>query len=158
MMVDACSVSGSPTCLARSLKLHLVLEESDHRGIADRQGGLDEGGVGEGLGVVAEVGVGGGVELLGQEAEGVGEVEEVVEQLGRFVDTACGGEGLDQPEGAREEGAFGAGQAVLAGWVAVQQGAAGAELVAYGLDGGPDSRRVARFEVEEGKDEDGGVE
>ena len=34
-------------------------------GVADGQGGLDEGGVGEGLGVVAEVAVGGGVDLLG---------------------------------------------------------------------------------------------
>jgi hypothetical protein len=61
------------------------------------------------LGVVAEVAVGGGVDLLGQEAERVGEVEEVVEQLGRLVDPARRGEGLDQPERAWEEGAFAAG-------------------------------------------------
>jgi predicted AAA+ superfamily ATPase len=46
----------------------------------------------------------------------------------------------------------------LAGRVAVQQWAAGAELAAYGFDGGPDPRRVARFKVQEGKDEHGGVE
>jgi hypothetical protein len=62
---------------------------------------LDEGGVGEGLGVVAEVAVGSGVDLLGQEAERVGEFQEVVEQLGRFVDPAGAGQGLDQPERAR---------------------------------------------------------
>jgi len=67
-------------------------------GVADGQGGLDECGVGEGLGVVAEVAVASGVDLLGQEAERVGEVEEVGEQLGRFVDAAGAGEGLDQPE------------------------------------------------------------
>src|SRR4029450_4898821 len=112
-------------------------------GVADGEGGLDEGGVGEGLGVVAEVAVGGGVDLLGEEAERVGEVEEVVEQLGRLVDPAGAGEGLAQPERAGKEGAFGAGEAVLAGRVAVQQGAAGAELVAHGLDGGPDPERVS---------------
>ena len=31
-MDDASSVRSSPTCLARSLEFHLVLEESDHRG------------------------------------------------------------------------------------------------------------------------------
>src|SRR4030095_13276399 len=65
---------------------------------------------------------------------------------------------LDQPDRRGEEASFGAGEAVLAGRVAVQQGAAGTELVVHGLDGGPDSGRVARFEVQEGKDEDGGVE
>ena len=30
--------------------------------------------------------------------------------------------------------------------------------MAYGLDGGPDPRRVGWFQVEEGKDEHGGVE
>ena len=67
-------------------------------GVADRQGGLDECGVGKGLGVVAEVAMASWVDLLGQEAERVGEVEEVGEQLGRFVDAAGAGEGLDQPE------------------------------------------------------------
>jgi hypothetical protein len=97
-----------------------------------------------------------GVDLLGQEAERVGELQEVGEQLGRFVEAAGAGEGLDQPERTGEEGAFGAGQAVLAG--RAQQWAAGAELAAHGLDGGPDPRRVARFEVQEGKDDHGGVE
>src|SRR5829696_7784521 len=127
-------------------------------GVADGQGGLDQGGVGEGLGVVAEVAVVGGVELLGEEAEGVGEFQEVGEQLGCLVGPASAGEGLDQPERTGEEGALGAGQAVLAGRVAVQQGAAGAELLAYGFDGPLDPRRVARFQVQEGKDEYGGVE
>ena len=34
-------------------------------GVADGEGGLDEGGVGEGLGVVAEVALAGGVDFLG---------------------------------------------------------------------------------------------
>jgi hypothetical protein len=42
-----------------------------------------------------------GVDLLGQEAERVGEVEEVGEQLGRFVDAAGAGKCLDQPERTR---------------------------------------------------------
>jgi hypothetical protein len=66
--------------------------------VADRQGGLDECGVGEGLGVVAEVTLVLGVDLLGQEAERVDEFQEVGEQLGRLVDPAGAGEGLDQPE------------------------------------------------------------
>jgi phosphoglycolate phosphatase-like HAD superfamily hydrolase len=41
--------------------------------VSDRQGGLDECGVGEGLGIVAEVAVVVGVDLLGQEAERVDE-------------------------------------------------------------------------------------
>jgi hypothetical protein len=57
-------------------------------GVADGQGGLDECGVGESLGVVAEVAVASGVDLLGQEAERVGELQEVGEQLGRLVDAA----------------------------------------------------------------------
>ena len=77
-----------------------------------------------------------------------GEFQEVGEQLGRLVDAAGAGEGLDQPERTGEEGAFGAGQAVLAGRVAVQQGAAGAELVAHGRDRGPDPGRVARFQAQ----------
>jgi hypothetical protein len=75
--------------------LHVLDATAQMRGdlVADRQGGLDECGMGEGLGVVAEVAAVPGVDLLGQEAERVGEVEEVVEQLGCFVDPARGGEG-----------------------------------------------------------------
>jgi uncharacterized membrane protein len=69
-------------------------------GVADRQGGLDECGVGESLGVVAEVAVVPGVDLLGQEAERVDELQQLGEQLGRFVDPPDAGEGLDQPERA----------------------------------------------------------
>ena len=79
-------------------------------GIAERERGLDERGVGEGLRVVAEVCVGGGVHLLAVEADRAGQRQQLLEQFGGFLVPAGAGECLDQPERARQEGALRAGQ------------------------------------------------
>ena len=86
-------------CISRRLLSGLrtvepILWLNDLR-IPDGEGGLDEGGVGEGLWVVAEVGATYGIHLFGEEAEWAGELEEVRELLRRFGESASGGEGLD---------------------------------------------------------------
>jgi hypothetical protein len=82
---------------------------------------LDEGGVGESLGVVAEVLAGGGLHLLAVEAERTAEREELVEERLGFVRAAGAGQRLDEPERAGQKGPFATVEAVAAGRVAVQQ-------------------------------------
>jgi hypothetical protein len=79
----------------------------------------------ERLGIVAEVFATDRVELLSVEPERTAERHELAEQCVRFVGTAGPGEGLREPERAREEGTFAAGEAVGPGPVAVQLRPAG---------------------------------
>ena len=100
--------------------------------------------MGERLRVVAEMVAGRRVHLLGVEAERAARARaRSSKPLGRLGDPAGAGERLDEPERARQERAFGAGEAVAAGRVAVEQRAAGVELAADGVDGAADARRVA---------------
>jgi hypothetical protein len=64
---------------------------------------LDERSVGEGLRVVAQVRVGGRVHLLAVEPGRAGQRQQLLEQFRGFA--AGGGECLDEPERARQEGA-----------------------------------------------------
>ena len=82
----------------------------------------------------------GGVHLLGVEPERAGERAELGEQLVGFGGASGDGEGLHEPERARQERSLGAGKAVVAGWVAVDERAAGAEAAGDGVDGAPDPR------------------
>ena len=59
--------------------------------------------MGERLGIVAEVSRVAGVDLLGVEPERAGELDERGEPVGGFVDSSGLGEGLDEPEGTRQE-------------------------------------------------------
>ena len=127
-------------------------------GIAERECGLHERGVGQRLRVVAEMVAGGGIHLLGVEAERARELDERGESIGGFGDPAGAGERLDEPERAGQERAFGAGEPVASGRVAVEERAAGVELAADRVDRAADARRVGRFDAEEREDEERGVE
>ena len=83
--------------------------------------------MGQGLRVVAEMPSRGRVDLFAVEPERARESEQSVQAGLGLDDTSGGGECLDQPERAWEEGAFAAGETVLAGWVPVDQGFAGVE-------------------------------
>src|SRR5581483_10275137 len=96
---------------------------------------LDERGMAEGLRVVAEVLPGGRVHLFGVEAERAGQCQEVGEPLSGFGLAAGGCQRLDEPERTRYERSFGAGEPVLAGWVAVEQRPCRCQFSTDGVDG-----------------------
>ena len=119
---------------------------------------LYEGSVGQGLRVVAEMPSRGRVHLFAVEPERAGECEQLV-QAGLGLDhTSGGGECLDQPERAWKEGAFAAGEAVLAGWVPVDQGSARVERVGDGVDRAAHAWGVTGFDPEQREHEEGRVE
>jgi hypothetical protein len=70
--------------------------------------------VGQALRKVAEEVARRGVDLLRVQPDVVRRRDELLEQLGRFVDPACPGEARGEPERAGEEGAFARRQAVRA--------------------------------------------
>ena len=113
--------------------------------------------MGEGLGVVAEVALGDRVHLLGVKPERAGERTEFCEEFVGFSGSPGHREGLHEPERAGKKGALGAGKAVLAGRVTVDERPAGAELLGYCVDGAAYARRVGGFEVEQWEHENRGV-
>jgi hypothetical protein len=89
----------------------------------------------EGLRVVAEMGAGGRVHLFAVQPERVGQTDELVQPRRRCLDAAGRGEGLDQPEAARQEGSFTTGEPIAAGWVAVDERCTSVEAEGDGGDG-----------------------
>src|SRR5205823_6431478 len=83
-----------------------------------------------------------------QQADETGETDQLVEDITRTVGIAGLRQCLGEPERTREERAFGTGEAVVAGRVAVQQRSTRAESLADGPDSAQRARRVGRFEVE----------
>jgi hypothetical protein len=71
-----------------------------------------------------------GVDFFAVESDGVGVLEECFEKFCRLVASSREGEGLDEPEGAGQEGPFLSREPVLARGVPVQEGKAGRELFA----------------------------
>jgi hypothetical protein len=53
--------------------------------VTEGEGGLDEGGVAERLGVVAQMVAGERIDLLGVEPDWAGECDECLQQVGRFA-------------------------------------------------------------------------
>src|SRR5437588_666415 len=98
-----------------------------------------------------------GIHLFGVEAERAGQRGELVEQLVCFLVPPGHGEGLDEPEGAGQEGALAAGKAIASGRVAVDQGTARAKTAGDGVDRAADARGAGRFDVQEGQHKYGGV-
>src|SRR5205807_292979 len=98
-----------------------------------------------------------GIPLFGVEAERAGQRGELVEQLVCFLVPPGHGEGLDEPEGAGQEGALAAGKAIASGRVAVDQGTARAKTAGDGVDRAADARGAGRFDVQEGQHKYGGV-
>src|SRR5688500_5159119 len=84
------------------------------RSVADGERGLHEGGVGERLRVIAECASTGWVDVLAEQTDGTRVAEHLLEHLATFVDAPGGGEGLGEPERARQERAFVAGEAIVA--------------------------------------------
>src|SRR6185295_5239719 len=99
-----------------------------------------------------------GVHLLGVEAEWGGTLEQRPDQLVGLAASSGAGEGLDEPERAGQERAFGAGQAVASGWVAVQQRAAGGQLLSDGIDRAPYAGGVDVLDAQQRQDEQRRVE
>src|SRR5256885_15945528 len=94
---------------------------------------------------------GGGVHLFGVQAEGRRECDEGGEPLGRFGNAARLGECLYEPERARQERAFGAGQSVAAGRIAVEEGAASVEVARDRVDGVVEAWRLGGLDGEGGE-------
>ena len=90
--------------------------------------------MGEGLREVPEMGSRRRVHLFAIQAQGVGLVEQGLEQLDGFWAAASVGQGLDEPERARQECAFGAGQAVASWRVSLQQGTSSGQPISDGVD------------------------
>ncbi|MET3932189.1 hypothetical protein ABIE00_000235 [Arthrobacter sp. OAP107] len=82
--------------------------------VVELQGAVDEGEVAEGLGGVAQLPLVLGVPFFAEQADVVPKAEEAVKELDGFVVAANAEEGVNEPEGAGEEDAFGAGQPVVA--------------------------------------------
>src|SRR5438105_9192471 len=77
----------------------------DERGVYERE-------VGEGLGEVPQEAAGLGVVLLREQPDVVSEVEQPLEELARLLQPALEREGVREPEGARQEDALAARQAI----------------------------------------------
>src|SRR5207249_2530387 len=90
--------------------------------LLDRLRRVDEREVAERLGQVAQEVAVRGVDLLRVQAYIVGQADQLVHRRGGLVDAADARERLDDPEGAREEGAL----LLLHPAVAVDKGAPGA--------------------------------
>ena len=89
---------------------------------------------------VAEEGAALGIDLLGVEADVVGQGDQLVHELGRLLDSPLPRQRLGQPKRAGHEGAVFAGQAVLA-HIAADDRAVG-ELAPHGVDCGAKTGRL----------------
>ena len=78
------------------------------------QGAVDEGEVAEGLRGVTQLPVRVGIPFLTQQPDIVAQTQQPLEQDDSLVPLTGALEGVHQPEGAREEHPFAAGQAIIA--------------------------------------------
>src|SRR5512135_3030323 len=106
---------------------------------AELSGAVDQSDEAESLRCVAQLAAGLRVVFLADHPDVVAQAQQTFEQRGRLLTLSDSGERVDQPEGAREEGAVAAGQAVVAllGVVAEQE-TVPAEFVLDCLHGGDD--------------------
>src|SRR5689334_21893853 len=81
---------------------------------AELSGAVDQSDQAESLWGVAQLAAGLRVVLLAEHPDVVAQAQQTFEQRGGLFALSDSGERVDQPEGAREEGAFAAGQAVVA--------------------------------------------
>ena len=116
----------------------------------DSRRGLDEGEVREGLREVAEVPAGARVELLGVEAERRRDAQQALHQVAGALQLADDRQRGDEPEGADQEAALLARQAVvgLVGLVAKDEAVLG-QVVRDRVDGLAQAVVVARQEAED---------
>jgi hypothetical protein len=98
-----------------------------------------------------------GIHLLAVETELAAVLEELFEEGFGLGALARLGKGLYQPEGAGEEGAFVAEEAVLAP-VSVEERPACSQTVSDGLYAADDPWRISGFEPGPGEEQQGGVE
>ena len=132
----------------------LALLVGDHVG-----DGVDQRQVGERLREVAEVAAAGGVELLGVEVERAGGLEQPLAELAGALALADLRERRDQPEGADQEGALLAAEAVvgLFDLVAEDEPVLG-QVLGDRLDRRPHPRVVGGQEAEQRDQQGRGVE
>lgn len=107
-----------------------------------RQRSLDECGGCERLWVVAQVLPGCGIHFFGVEAQDRPAIQQLLEQLDGLSCASALSESLDQPEGAGQERALDAGETITSWGISVEQGAAGSQIPAYGIDRSADPRRT----------------
>src|SRR5262249_12499113 len=122
-------------------------------------GAVDERDMREGLWEVPEEELGVGVVLFGEEAEIVAHAQQALEQLCRFVLATIERERIDEPERARQEGAFSRWHAVEMPFGAIsEQHAVPREVSLDGLDGAANARIIWREETDEGQKQQTGVQ
>jgi len=126
--------------------------------IMEGQRGLYQGGVTESLWEVTQVASCARIDLLAVKSEWAGKRHQLRHQVRCLLIPSRFCQSLDEPKGARHERSLGAFESVLTGWIAVEQGASGAEFISDGVDRASDARRVWRLEVQERQHEQGGVE
>ena len=137
----------------------LIRKLLDALGEDDPPGGLDQREVGEGLGEVAQVPAGARVELLGVQTERRGDAQELFHQVARALLLADDRQAGDQPEGADQEAALLAGQAVvgLSGAVAQDEAVLG-QVVGDRQHARAQALVARRQEAEERRQQVGGVQ
>src|SRR5438270_9732925 len=100
----------------------------------DLEDGMDHPGVAEGQGIVAQVRARGGVYFLWQQAQLIGETQQLLEQLSALVHPSEADERFKKPEGARHERALAPRQGVPARKIAVEERSPSRELIPDRLD------------------------
>src|SRR4051794_23852790 len=105
------------------------------------------------LGQVAQERAVARVDLLREQADVIGQREELLQRRRRLVDAAAAGERVGEPERTREEGAL----FVLHAAVAIEQRAAGAELVADRVDRAREALGLVAQIRAAAREQDGGV-
>src|SRR5262249_34736708 len=125
--------------------------------LGEGQGGVDEADVRERLREVAQEGAASGVDLLGVEADVVGEGQEVVEPLAGRPELPHPRQHLDRPEAAESEGRLAAGQAVRPRRIAIEESVP-LELAVEAREGRGEARRARVAVAVDAQEEERGVD